>query len=63
MTKATLIDETISWGLAYKFRGLVCFHHGGKHDSFQADMVLRKELRVLHLDIQAAGRNYFPCML
>ena len=31
-----------------KFRGLVLCHHGRKHGSTQADMVLEKELRVLH---------------
>jgi hypothetical protein len=36
-------------GLAYRFRGSVHYHHGGKDGSIQADMVL-KELRVLHLD-------------
>jgi hypothetical protein len=28
-----------------------------KHSSMQADMVLEKELRVLHLDLQAPGRE------
>jgi hypothetical protein len=49
MTKATLIKENISLGLAYSFRGSVHYHHGGKHDSMQADTVLEK-LRALHLD-------------
>ena len=48
--------NNISLGLAYSFRGSVYYHHGGKHGSMQADMVLEKELRVLHLDPQAAGR-------
>jgi len=47
MTVATLIKENISLGPAYSFRGLVHYHHGGKHG--QADLVLEKELRVLHL--------------
>ena len=33
-----------------QFRGLVYYHHGGKHGSVQADMVLEKEPRVLQLD-------------
>ena len=33
-----------------QFRGLVHYHHGGKHGSTQAAMVLEKEPRVLHLD-------------
>jgi hypothetical protein len=40
-----------------KFRGLVHYHHGGEHGCMQADMVQKKELRVLHLDPQAAGRD------
>jgi hypothetical protein len=35
-------------GLAYRFRGSVHDHQGGKHGSIQADMV-QEELRVLHL--------------
>ena len=60
MTTATLIKENISLGLAYSFRGLVHYHHGRKHGSVQADMVLEKELRVLHLDLQAAGTKSEP---
>jgi hypothetical protein len=41
-------------GLAYSIRGSVCYYHGGKHGSIQADMVLEKELRVLHLDKKIA---------
>ena len=54
MTKATLTKANIELGLAYSFRGLVHYHHGRKHGSMQADMVLEKELRVLHLDLKAA---------
>jgi hypothetical protein len=36
-------------GLVYRFRGLVHYHHGRKHGRVQADMVLEKELRILHL--------------
>ena len=43
--------------LVYSFRGLVCYHHGEKHGGMQADMVLEKELRVLHLDPKAARRR------
>jgi hypothetical protein len=45
-------------GLAYNFIDLDHYHHGGKHDSLQADMVLEKELRVLHLDPKAARRIF-----
>ena len=43
--------------LAYSFRGLIYYHHGEKHGSVQADMVLEKELRVLYLDPQRAGKE------
>jgi hypothetical protein len=33
-------------GAGIQFRGLVHYHHGGKHGSMQADMMLKKELRV-----------------
>jgi hypothetical protein len=46
--------------LVYIVKGLVHYHHGRKHGSMQADMVLEKELRVLCLDLQAAGRDHEP---
>jgi hypothetical protein len=46
-------------GLAYSFRGSVHYLHGGKHGSVQADMVLEKKLRVLHLDLKAAEGDRF----
>jgi hypothetical protein len=44
-------------GVVLQFRGLVQYHHGGKQDGLQADMVLEVHLRVLHLDLQAAEIN------
>jgi hypothetical protein len=35
--------------VAYRFRGSVHYHHGGKHGSIQAEVVLEGP-RVLHLD-------------
>jgi hypothetical protein len=58
MTKATLIKENISLGLAYSFRCSVHYHHGEKHSCVQADLVL-KEPRALHLDPKAARRLSF----
>jgi hypothetical protein len=46
-------------GLAYSFRGSVRYHHGGKHGSIQADLVLEKELSVLQLNPQAAEGTVF----
>ena len=40
-------------GVGLQFRGSVHYHHGG----LQADVVLEKLLRVLHLDLKAAGRD------
>ena len=43
------------WGGSLQLRGLVhLHHHGTKHGSIQTDMVLGMELRVQHLDPQAA---------
>jgi hypothetical protein len=40
-------------GLAYRFRGSVHYHHGRKHGSIQADVVL-EESRVLYFESKAA---------
>jgi hypothetical protein len=56
MTKATLINDNTLLGLAYKFRDSVIYHHGRKHGSIQAGMVL-EDLRVLHLDKAVARRD------
>jgi hypothetical protein len=59
MSKATLIKENIELRLAYSFsRGSVYHHHGEKYGGVQEDEVLVKELRVLHLDPQAAGSEH-----
>jgi hypothetical protein len=34
------------------------FHHGRKHHSMKTDMVLEKELRVLHLDPKATEGDW-----
>ena len=44
-------------GAGLSYRGLVYYYHSEKHDSMQVDMVLENEVRVLHLDPQAAGRD------
>jgi hypothetical protein len=50
--------ENTSLGLAYSFRDLVhYYHHGGKHGSMQANMVLKKEPRSIHHNPEAAGRE------
>jgi hypothetical protein len=36
--------------MAYRFRGVAHCHHGEKHGSIEADMVLEEELRVLQFD-------------
>jgi len=56
MTKAILIKKNIELGLTYRFSGFVHYHHGRKHGSIQADMVL-EDLKVLHLDLKAARRR------
>ena len=57
MITATRVKDKISLGVANSFRGVVHDHHGGKHDSAQADMVLVKELKILHTDLKTAGRE------
>ena len=60
ITRQLLQRKTFHWGWLTSFRGLVCRHHGKKHGSVQADMVLEKELRVLHLYLQAAEGDCVP---
>lgn len=60
MTMTTFIKEKHLLGLVYSFRGLVYYHHSRKHGSVPTDMVLEKELRVLHLDPQAAEGDWVP---
>ena len=57
MSKATLIKENILLGLAYSFRGLVHYHHGGEHGSVQAEIEL-EDLRALNFDLQVAERDW-----
>jgi len=52
LTKSNFREKGFYFSLAYSFRGSV-HYHGGKHGGVQADMVLEKELRVLHLDLKA----------
>ena len=40
-----------------KFRSLVDYCHIKEHGSTQADLVLEKKLRVLHLDLQVAEKD------
>lgn len=47
-------------GLAHPLRSFVHFSHGREHGDKQADMVLKKWPRLLHLDPQAAGRDSLP---
>ena len=52
MTMATLIKENHFIGAGLQSRGSVHYHHGRRHGGMQADMVLEKKLRVLHLDLK-----------
>ena len=54
MTTETLTENTFHLGwLAYSFRGSVHYDHEGEHGCVPVDVVL--DLRVLHLDSEAAG--------
>ena len=50
-------EKTLN-GVVLQFKVLDHFHHGRKHSSVQADMML-KELWHLHLDLQVAGRDCY----
>lgn len=54
VSMATLIKGSISLRSIYRFRGLAQFCHDRKHGGIDADKVLKKEPRVLHLDQQTA---------
>ena len=56
MSITILIKKNIQLGPAYSFRGLVHYHHCEKHGSMQADK-MKKELRFLHLDLQATRKE------
>jgi hypothetical protein len=43
--------------LAYSHRGSICDHHGRKHGSIEAGMVLEMELRVLCFDLKTARKK------
>jgi hypothetical protein len=57
MNISMLRKKNIYLRLMYGFRGSVHCHHGREHGNIQADMVLEKTLRILHLDLQATGRE------
>ena len=44
-------------GTGVHFTGLIHYLHGRKHGSLQDDMMLAKELKVLHLELQASGTD------
>lgn len=56
MSMATLITETVNWGwlTVQKFSPLSSWQETRWHDT---DMVPKRWLRVLHLDLQATGRE------
>jgi hypothetical protein len=49
-------------GMVYSFKGLVHYHHGEKHETLQADIVLEKP-RLLHLDLKASRRLFSKACL
>lgn len=55
-------QETPFPRLLFSFRSLVHFHYGKKHAGIQTDVVLKKELRVLYLDPNAARRGRHRCL-
>lgn len=57
MTVATLTQKNLHLELTYSLSSLVHNRHGGKHSGTQADAMLEKQLSVLHLDHQTAGKE------
>jgi hypothetical protein len=53
------MKEDVYLEVAYRFRSLVHYCYGGKHGGMQADMVLEKELRVIHLDLKVIGKELY----
>jgi hypothetical protein len=51
MTKPTRIKKNISSKLAYRFRDLVHYQNGEKHDGTYTDMVWERFLRELHVPL------------
>lgn len=49
-------------GFAYSFRWSVHCHHRGKPGSVRADIVLERQLRILHLDQWATGCELCPTL-
>ena len=58
MTVVTLLKEKYFIGVTFNVRSLVHYNHSEKHGGSPADMGLRKELRVPHLDPQATGSKH-----
>jgi hypothetical protein len=56
MTTARYKEKNLI-GVGIQFIYLFHFHRGKKHGNTQADMVLEKELRVLHLNQKGTGRE------
>lgn len=57
--KATIIKDDYL-GVAYCFRGSSHYYPGRKNGSIQANMVLKKKLRILDLDAKAAITRSIP---
>lgn len=55
MANKTQKKRTINWELACSFTGLVHYRHHREQGDRQADMVLKKQLRMLHPESQASG--------
>lgn len=53
----TTVQKGIYLGLACSFRRSVHYHHGRKNVSVQADMVLEKELTILHPGLKTTRKK------
>lgn len=60
MTTTMLMKDNVLLGLAFRFRGLVHYCCGRKHNDMQADMVLQRQLIVLYFGRQQEKRKTGP---
>lgn len=59
MSKATYKEKRLTEA-SLQFQRFIHNHCGGKHGNSRSDVVLEKELRVLHLDMKATRRDRLP---
>ena len=60
MTMTIIINKSFQLGLSFRLTSLASYHYGGViglNGSQEADNILKKESRILHLDLHTTGRK------